>query len=225
MIVHIEGLLSADEVAHCREVLGAAAWADGRSTAGAQSALAKNNLQISDAAPETRELRDLILARLAANPKFMSAALPTRVFPPLFNRYDPGMGFGDHVDNAVRYAGPSGAPYRTDLSCTLFLSDPETCDGGALVVGEGREPVRPPAGDLVVYPAGTVHRVEPITRGSRWASFFWVQSMVRDTAQRALLFEMDQAIALARRDLTDRHPAAISLAGAYHNLIRMWAEV
>jgi len=224
MIVRIENLLTAEDVRLCREVLASVPWGDGRATAGGQSALAKHNLQMSDAAPQTAALRDLILARLGASAKFMSAALPARVFPPLFNRYDEGMGFRAHIDNAVRYAEASGAPYRTDLSCTLFLSDPDDYDGGELVIGEGAAPIKLPAGDLVLYFGGTVHRVEPVTRGSRLASFFWVQSKVRDAAQRAILHEMDEAIALARRDLTDRHPAAVSLTGAYHNLIRMWAE-
>ncbi|MGH7025181.1 MAG: Fe2+-dependent dioxygenase [Caulobacteraceae bacterium] len=225
MIVHIENLLSAEEVGRCRAVLDARGWADGRATAGDQSALAKRNLQISETAPEAREPRELIVTRLAASPTFMSAALPARVFPPLFNRYEAGMGFGDHIDNAVRYAEGSGVSYRTDLSATLFLSDPESYDGGELVVGEGTVPVKLPAGDLVVYPSGSPHRVEPVRRGVRFAAVFWVQSMVRESPRRALLHDMDVAIALARRDLGDAHPAAVSLTGAYHNLIRMWADI
>ena len=225
MILHIAGLLTPDDVRQCREALSEASWSDGRATAGDQSALAKRNLQISDAAPETAALRTLILARLRANDRFMSAALPARVFPPMFNRYDTGMGFGDHIDNALRFAEEAGGFCRTDLSCTLFLSDPEAYDGGGLVIGPGGAPMRLPAGDLLLYPGGTVHRVEPVTRGSRLASFFWVQSMVRDADRRTLLHDLDQAIALARRDLTDRHAAAVSLTGAYHNLVRMWADV
>jgi PKHD-type hydroxylase len=225
MNFHIEGLLTPDDVRQCREALTSAPWRDGRETAGGQSALAKQNLQISDTAPETAALRALIVARLRANDRFMSAALPARVFPPMFNRYEAGMGFGDHIDNALRFAEGAGGFCRTDLSCTLFLSDPDSYDGGGLVIGQGAAPIRLPAGDLLLYPGGTIHRVEPVTRGSRLASFFWVQSMVRDADRRALLHDMDQAIALARRDLTDRHAAAVSLTGAYHNLVRMWADV
>jgi PKHD-type hydroxylase len=223
MIVRIEGLLTAGEVAHCRQVLEGAAWIDGRSTAGEQSGLAKHNLQLAEGAPQAKALGELILSKLGASAKFMSAALPARVFPPLFNRYGEGMAFGDHIDNAVRYSEASGDSYRTDLSCTLFLSDPSDYDGGELTVdGQG---IKLGAGDLAVYPATTVHRVEPVTRGERLAAFFWVQSMVRDGGRRGLLHDMDQAIALVRRDLGDAHRAAISLTGAYHNLIRMWAEV
>jgi PKHD-type hydroxylase len=223
MIVRIDDLLTAGEVRHCRQVLECAEWIDGRATAGEQSGLAKHNLQLAETAPQAKALGELILAKLGASARFMSAALPARVFPPLFNRYGAGMAFGDHIDNAVRYSDASGASYRTDLSCTLFLSDPSEYDGGELTV-EG-QPIKLGPGDLAVYPATTVHRVEPVTRGERLAAFFWVQSMVRDGGRRELLHDMDQAIALARRDLGDTHPAAISLTGAYHNLIRMWAEV
>ena len=169
----------------------------------------------------------MILENLANNAAFMSAALPLKVFPPLFNRYGEGMGFGDHIDNSIRYCVTTGASYRTDLSCTLFLSDPDEYDGGGLVIRDGLppRPVKLPAGDMILYPATTVHRVEPITRGERWASFFWVQSMVADTGQRTLLHELDQAIAAARTDLGDDHGASISLTGAYHNLVRMWAQI
>ena len=157
----------------------------------------------------------------------MSAALPLKVFPPLFNRYGPGMGFGDHIDNAVRISPVTGARYRTDLSCTLFLAEPDEYDGGELVIEGGLSPerIKLPAGDAILYPATSVHRVEPVTRGERLAAFFWVQSMVADPARRALLHDLDRAIAAARADLGDTHSAAVALVGAYHNLIRMWAEV
>ena len=168
-----------------------------------------------------------MLKALTHSQLFMSAALPLRVYPPLFNRYGEGMGFGDHIDNAMRISPITGARYRTDLSCTLFLNDPDQYDGGGLVI-EGAFAsggLKLPAGDIVLYPATTVHRVEPITRGERWASFFWVQSMVADHAQRDILYSLDQAIISARGDLGDDNPAAVSLVGVYHNLVRMWAQV
>ena len=227
MLSVIANLLSAEDLARCRRVLEASDWIDGKATAGAQSARAKHNLQIPETAPAGKALGELILARLGQNPAFLSAALPAKVFPPLFNRYDAGMTFGDHIDNAVRYGEAAGARYRTDLSCTLFLSDPADYDGGELVIETGfsERSIKLAAGAMVVYPASSVHRVEPITRGSRWASFFWVQSMIRDGARRALLHDLDQAIIAARADLDDTHRAVIGLTGAYHNLLRMWAEV
>src|SRR5581483_1371503 len=173
-------------------------------TAGLQSSLAKHNLQLAEDAPEAKPLGELILAALAANAAFMSAALPLKVFPPLFNRYGAGMAFGDHIDNAVRASSVTGARYRTDLSCTVSLSGPDEYDGGELVIeAGGLDPARIklPAGDAILYPATTVHRVEPVVRGERWAAFFWVQSMVADGGRRALLHELDRAIAAARADL------------------------
>ena len=227
MIVHIPGVLTPDQVRHCNDVLGRAAWVDGRVTAGEQSGLAKRNLQVPEDAPEARALGDLILKALANHPRFMSAALPLRVYPPLFNRYAKSMGFGDHIDNAIRISPVTGGRYRTDLSCTLFLTAPEQYGGGELVIEGGLSPERIslPAGDMILYPATTVHRVEPITRGERWASFFWIQSMVADQTQRALLHDLDRAIVAVRGDLDDCHPAAVSLVGTYHNLLRMWSEV
>jgi PKHD-type hydroxylase len=227
MLLHIPRLLAPDQVAQCRETLAGAAWTDGRETAGAQSSLAKHNLQLPEDAPEATALGDLVLAALAANPAFMSAALPLKVFPPLFNRYAAGMGFGDHIDNAVRVSPVTGARYRTDLSCTLFLAEPDAYEGGELVIEGGLAPdrIKLPAGDAILYQATSVHRVEPVTRGERLAAFFWVQSMVADPARRALLHDLDRAIAAARADLGDTHAAAVALVGAYHNLIRMWAEV
>ena len=205
VLLRLPRLLTSDQVAHCREALAGAAWVDGRETAGAQSGLAKHNLQLPEDAPEAKALGDLILAALAANAAFMSAALPLKVFPPLFNRYGAGMGFGDHIDNAVRASPVTGARYRTDLSCTVFLSEPDEYDGGELVIEGGLAPARIklPAGDAILYPATSVHRVEPVTRGERLAAFFWVQSMVADGARRALLHDLDRAIAAARADLGD----------------------
>ncbi|HEY2658974.1 MAG TPA: Fe2+-dependent dioxygenase [Caulobacteraceae bacterium] len=227
MILALPGVLDLGEVAHCRSLLDAAAWVDGKVTAGPQSARAKSNLQVPEDAPEARDLRDLILQRLGRNATFLSAALPARVFPPLFNRYDEGMGFAAHIDNAIRFGGEHRQRYRTDLSCTLFLSDPHEYDGGELVIDGafGQQSVKLAAGDMVLYPASTVHQVTPVSRGSRWASFFWVQSMIRADAQRDLLYDLDRAIIDARTALGDDHATVIRLTGTYHNLLRMWAEV
>ena len=224
MLLTLPAVLSPEEVAASRAALLQADWRDGRITAGAQSALAKANLQLHADAPAARQVGELILERLGRHDGFLAAALPQRVFPPLFNRYDPGMGFGDHIDNAVRIGGEPARRYRTDLSCTLFLTDPADYDGGELAI-DGQGGVRLGAGDLLLYEASTVHRVTPVTRGSRLAAFFWVQSMVRDRGQRELLFDLDASIRTARGELGDDHPAAVRLAGTYHNLIRMWAEV
>jgi PKHD-type hydroxylase len=227
MMLHIRGVLTPDQVRRCREVLGEGDWVDGRVTAGDQSGLAKHNLQLSENAPEAKALGEAVLKALAGNAQFMSAALPLKVYPPLFNRYSQGMGFGDHIDNAIRISPVTGARYRTDLSCTLFLSDPPDYDGGELLFEDGvsARPIKLPAGDMILYPATTVHRVSPVTRGERWASFFWVQSMVADGAHRALLHDLDQAVISARGDLGDDHPAAIAMVGVYHNLIRMWSQI
>jgi PKHD-type hydroxylase len=224
MLIQIPGVLTPEEVIHCRQALAEAAWTDGRVTAGAQSALAKQNLQVPEDAPQARALGELILAKLGRNETFVAAGLPLRVFPPLFNRYDEGMGFGAHVDNTVRFAG--AVRFRTDLSATLFLSDPTDYDGGELVILDtyGEQTVKLPAGDLVLYPASSVHRVNPVTRGSRWASFFWAQSMVRDDGRRALLYGMDRAIQTLGERVGLDDPSLVSLTGGYHNLLRMWAE-
>jgi PKHD-type hydroxylase len=227
MLLTLPGVLSPEEAAACRKTLLDARWDDGRITAGAQSALVKANLQLPEDAPAARQLGELILERLGRHAAFLAAALPQRVFPPLFNRYEAGMGFGDHIDNAVRIGGQPARRYRTDLSCTLFLSEPEDYDGGELVIdGAGSSSgVKLGAGDLLLYEASTVHRVTPVARGARLAAFFWVQSMVRDRGQRELLFDLDASIRGARAALGDAHPAAVRLTGTYHNLIRMWAEV
>jgi PKHD-type hydroxylase len=227
MILVIPKVLNADQVRHVRDTLAGAEWEDGALTAGAQSASVKANLQAREASHAARTLGDLILDALSRNATFMSAALPLRVYPPMFNRYGPGMGFGNHIDNAVRPSRQTGLRYRTDLAGTLFLADPGDYDGGELSTeAAGRQTrVKLPAGDLVLYPASTVHRVETVTRGERWASIFWVQSMVADQSRRTLLYDLDTAIVSARADLGDGHPASVSLTGTYHNLIRMWARV
>lgn len=225
MILQIPDVLNAEQVAHCMRVLSDAQWADGRVTAGYQSAQAKNNLQVAEGTPAARELGALILQALEVNPLFVSAALPARVFPPLFNRYDTGHAFGTHVDNAIRQVRGTAHRIRTDLSATLFLSSFDDYDGGELVVEDtyGTHSVKLPAGHLVLYPATSLHRVMPITRGARIASFFWIQSMVRDDGERALLFEFDSAIQrLTRED--PKSAVAVQLTGVYHNLVRRWAD-
>ena len=226
MTLHVHGVLNREEVRQCRATVARAPWLDGRVTAGDQSAWAKRNLQAAEDSPEVAAAGELVLRGLGRSAAFMSAALPLRVYPPLFNRYGEGMSFGDHVDNAIRASPVSGQSYRTDLSATLFLSDPSDYDGGELVIGEGAfaARVKLAAGDLILYPTTSVHRVESITRGERWASFFWVQSLVADPGRRALLHDLDRAIGAARDGLGDAHPAAVSLVGAYHNLVRMWAQ-
>ena len=225
MLSHVEAVLSPEQVALCRERLAASTWVDGRVTAGSQSATVKRNLQIAEDAPVARELGELILGALGRNEDFVSAALPLRVFPPLFNRYDAGMGFGAHVDNAIRFAGP--VRFRTDVSCTLFLSEPGDYDGGELIIEDayGEHAVKLAAGDMILYPATSLHRVAPITRGARWAAFFWAQSMVKSDEQRALLYNLDRNVRRLGARLGQGDPEVVSLTGAYHNLIRMWAEV
>jgi PKHD-type hydroxylase len=232
MLLHIPQVLSADQVAAFRERLAAAAWADGRITAGHQSARAKHNLQLPESDPAAQELGAMVRAALNRSALFLAAALPRRIFPPLFNCYRTGDGFGNHIDNAVRYdragcaAAESGQPLRTDLSATLFLSSEEEYDGGELVVEERLETrrIKLPAGDLMLYPATSVHRVEPVTRGMRLASFFWIQSLIRDAGQRGLLFDLDLSIQKLGRDHPD-HPSIVELTGTYHNLLRLWADI
>jgi PKHD-type hydroxylase len=225
MIVHVEGVLTPDQVAMCRDKLSAAAWIDGRATAGEQSARAKRNLQVPEDSAVARELGELILGSLGRNPPFVSAALPLRVFPPLFNRYDEGMAFDTHVDNAIRFAGP--VRFRTDISCTLFLTDPEDYDGGELIIEDvyGEHAVKLPAGDMILYPASSLHRVAPITRGARWSSFFWAQSMVKSDERRTLLHDLDNTIQRLSVKIGQGDPEVVTLTGTYNNLLRMWAEV
>jgi PKHD-type hydroxylase len=225
MLLQIESVLSPDQVAHFRDRLAQSDWVDGRVTAGEQSARAKRNLQVPEDAPVARELGEVILTALGRNPEFVAAALPLRVFPPLFNRYDAGMAFDTHVDNAIRFAGP--VRYRTDVSATLFLTDPDDYEGGELIIEDsfGEHAVKLPAGDMILYPASSLHRVAPITAGSRWASFFWAQSMVKSAEQRALLFGLDRSIQALSVRLGQAEPEVVSLAGTYNNLLRMWSEV
>jgi len=226
MLLQIPDLLTADELAKCRQLLGQSEWVDGRVTAGHQSAQAKDNMQLPEDHPAAVEMGALIVAALEQSPLFMSAALPSKVFPPLFNRYEGGQSFGNHVDNAVRQV--TGTPHRvrTDLSVTLFLAQPEEYDGGELLVEDtyGVHGVKLPAGDLILYPASSLHRVNPVTRGARLASFFWVQSMVRDDGERALLFDLDTSIQRLIQD-SPEHPSAMQLTNVYHNLLRRWADV
>jgi PKHD-type hydroxylase len=226
MLIQIPDLLKADEVAEFRAALEAAEWADGRITAGYQSAKAKHNLQLPETHPLCVQLGDRILKALAGNPLFISAALPLKTFPPLFNCYRGGGSFGTHVDNAVRAVAGTPHRVRTDVSATLFLSAPEEYDGGELLIEDsyGAKSVKLAAGHLVLYPGTSLHQVRPVTRGARYASFFWIQSMVRDDGQRALLFDMDNAIRLLGRDVPD-HPSGVQLTGVYHNLLRRWADV
>ena len=225
MLAHIEAVLSPDQVALCRERLAACDWIDGRATAGHQSAKVKHNLQVPEDAPVARELGEMILAALGRNHDFVAAALPLRVFPPLFNRYEAGMAFDTHVDNAIRFAGP--VRFRTDISCTLFFSEPDEYDGGELIVEDsyGEHAVKLAAGDLILYPATSLHRVAPITRGARWAAFFWAQSMVKSDEQRTLLLNLDRSVQRLAGKLGHTDPEVVGLTGAYHNLMRMWAEV
>jgi PKHD-type hydroxylase len=225
MIVHVEGVLTRDQVAMCRDRLSTADWIDGRATAGEQSARAKRNLQVPEDSAVARELGELILGSLGRNPPFVSAALPLRVFPPLFNRYEAGMAFDTHVDNAIRFAGPMR--FRTDVSCTLFLTDPADYDGGELIVEDayGEHAVKLPAGDMILYPASSLHRVEPVTRGARWSSFFWAQSMVKSDERRTLLYELDNTIQRLSVKVGQGDPDVVALTGTYNNLLRMWAEV
>lgn len=225
MLLHIPKVLSAEQVAHCRQVLDRAEWVDGKVTAGFQSGRAKNNAQVPEGHPAARELGDLVLEALERNMLFVAAALPLKVFPPLFNRYAGGQSFGNHVDNAIRQVPNRPHRVRTDLSATLFLSAPEEYEGGELVVDDsyGAHSVKLPAGDMVLYPAGSLHRVEPIKRGARVASFFWIQSMVREDGERTLLFDLDNAIRQVGHALPD-HPAVVQLTSVYHNLLRRWAD-
>jgi PKHD-type hydroxylase len=226
MLLQVPDVLTADQVASCRKTLEAAEWVNGRITAGHQSARAKNNLQLREDLDEAKELGDVILAALERSPLFMSAALPLKVFPPLFNRYQDGQSFGNHVDNAIRQV--TGTPHRvrTDLSATLFFSNPDEYDGGELVVEDiyGVHSVKLPAGHLIVYPASSVHHVRPVTRGVRLASFFWIQSMVRDDGERTLLFDLDVAIQRLMDDVPE-HRSVVELTSLYHNLLRRWADV
>ena len=226
MLLHIPNLLTRDETTLCREALRDADWTDGRATVGPQGAQVKRNRQLREDSPVAAKLGALILDALSKSPLFMSSALPLRIAPPLFNRYEGGEHYGLHIDGALRAVPGSSTPMRTDVSCTLFLSSPEEYDGGELVVVDtyGTHEVKLPAGDLIVYPATSLHRVEPVTRGARVASFFWAQSMVADAGQRAMLFELDQTIQKLRERVGDCEEV-VALTGHYHNLVRQWGRV
>jgi PKHD-type hydroxylase len=226
MLICIPEVLSKQKVAQFRESMADAEWEDGRSTAGSQSSLVKNNLQLPQDGRAGRELGDELLDALAASPLFVSAALPLKIYPPLFNRYGAGHGFGLHVDNAIRGVPKTPVRIRTDLSVTLFLSEPEEYDGGELVIEDrvGQQEVKLAAGDLVLYPSTSLHLVREVTHGERIASFFWLQSMIRDNVARALLFDLDQAVQSLSARLGPSDPACVRLTAVYHNLIRTWAE-
>jgi PKHD-type hydroxylase len=225
MLLHIPRVLTEDQVQQCQKLLERAPSVDGRATAGHQSALAKHNRQIPEGTPEAREMGQMIVGALERSALFVSTALPLRVFPPLFNRYESGMAFGAHVDNAIRQV--TGTPHRvrTDIATTLFLAPPDTYDGGELVVEDtyGAHSVKLPAGDMVLYPATSLHRVNPVTRGVRFAAFFWIQSMVRDDGHRTLLFDLDMAINRVSQAVPN-HPGVLQLTSCYHNLLRGWAD-
>jgi PKHD-type hydroxylase len=215
-----------EQVAECRRLLESAEWTDGKATVGEQGALVKRNRQLADLSPIGRQLGELILTTLARNPLFFSAALPLKTVPPLFNRYEGGEHYGDHIDGAVRAVPGSSHFIRTDLSSTLFLTDPAEYDGGELVVSDtfGEQTVKLPAGDLILYTSGSLHRVNPVTRGARVSSFFWTQSMVADERHREHLYRLDQTIQKLRGKIGET-AETIALAGHYHNLLRMWSEI
>ena len=226
MLLSVPDVLTAEQVAQARQILDKAEWVDGKVTAGHQSSKAKDNMQIPEGHPAAQQVGDMILSALSRNPLFLSAALPLRVFPPLFNRYAGGQSFGTHVDNAIRQVTGTAHRIRTDLSATLFFTGPEEYDGGQLVVEDnyGTHSVKLPAGHMILYPSTSLHHVRPVTRGARIASFFWIQSMVRDDGERTVLFDLDVAIQRLSGEPAV-HPSAVQLTGVYHNLLRRWADV
>lgn len=226
MLIQIPNVLTPEQVADCRKKLAAADWVDGRVTAGHQSGKAKDNMQLPEDHPAAIEIGDLILSSLEANPLFVAAALPSKVFPPLFNRYAGGQNFGTHVDNAIRQVTGTEHRVRTDLSATLFFSEPHEYEGGELVIEDnyGVQRVKLAAGSMILYPASSLHHVTSVTEGERVASFFWIQSMIRDDGQRTLLFDLDQSIQRVSVKLPD-DATTVQLTGVYHNLLRRWADV
>jgi PKHD-type hydroxylase len=226
MLLHVSEILLPEQVARARQLLSKAEWMDGRVTAGHQSARAKHNMQVRENSPVALELGEMILKALERNALFITAALPLRVFPPLFNRYQEGESFGTHVDNAIREMPGTSHRVRTDLSATLFLNEPDEYDGGELVVEDlfGVHSIKLPAGHMILYPASSLHRVKNVTRGVRLASFFWIQSMVKDDAERTLLFDLDMAIRQVTQNLPE-HSAGVQLTNVYHNLLRRWADL
>lgn len=227
MLITIDALLTSTELAEMRLVLDQAEWVDGRATAGPQSAEIKRNAQIPLNSPVLPDLQNRMLRALTSNPTWLSATLPAQILPPMFNRYEGGQTFGVHVDNAIRVIPGEGRQIRTDVSCTVFLSDPEDYDGGELIVEGhyGAQSVKLAAGSAVIYPSTSLHQVTPVTRGARVGSFFWVQSMLRDAAKREMLFDLDQSIQSLGGELGANAPDVVRLTGIYHNLIRQWAEV
>jgi PKHD-type hydroxylase len=228
MLLHVRNVLTAAEVAQARDVLATAPWGEGRVTAGEQAALAKHNQQLPEASEASVQLQQVVLRGLERNALFFSATLPKQISPPLFNRYGGDANrFDDHVDSAVRFLRNGAGRVRTDISCTLFLSEPEDYDGGELVINgvSGEQRVKLPAGDMVIYPGTSVHRVDPVTRGWRTAAFFWIQSMVRSDEQRRLLFDMDGHLRRLRGEIGETAAAVVGLTGTYHNLLRLWADV
>lgn len=226
MLITISQVLTKEEVAHCRGLLDAADWQDGKSTAGAQSAEVKKNQQLDPTSEVSQKVGQFILQKLGQNPTFVSAALPNKILPPMFNRYASGETFGLHVDNAIRVNPITQERLRTDLSMTLFFAEPDEYDGGELYIEDyyGTKEVKLPAGDMVLYPSTSLHEVRPVTRGARVSSFFWLQSMVRSDEHRRVLFDLDQTIqTLAMRNGTD-DPEVVKLTGIYHNMIRIWVD-
>jgi PKHD-type hydroxylase len=231
MLLTIDNLLTPDQIHQARTKLATAEWVDGRITAGYQAQEVKRNAQVREGTPAANELGELVLAALARSPRFMAAALPLRVFPPMFNSYAGGQTFGTHVDTAIRQLSTTGQRIRTDLSATLFLTDPADYDGGELIVEDnyGEKSVKLPAGSMVLYPATSLHRVEPVTRGNRVSSFFWIQSMIRQDAHRTLLFDLDTSIQRLAASPNAQSPeikqTSVQLTGVYHNLLRQWSEM
>lgn len=226
MMLAIPDLLDKHGVARLRTIVDSGEWRDGNATSGPQSALAKRNRQLPEDGAAAREAGKLVLEALGRSPLFIAAALPLKIFPPLFNRYEGGEAFGAHIDNAVRIHRASEFRVRTDLSATLFLEAPDAYEGGELVIEDnlGAQAVKLPAGHLLLYPASSLHRVEPVTRGARVAGFFWVQSMVRDDGARTILFDLDRAIQAVAADRGQDDREVIRLTGVYHNLLRRWAD-
>lgn len=226
MLVRIPDVLSKEEVSRFRNTLHAADWTDGAVTAGYQSVKTKNNLQLPEDSVEARQLGDYALAALSKSNLFMSAALPAKIFPPLFNCYQGGQSFGIHVDNAIRQVPGTPVKIRTDLSMTLFLAEPKEYEGGELIIEDtyGAHSVKLPAGHMVLYPSTSLHKVTPVTKGRRLASFFWLQSLVSSDEKRALLFDLDMSIQNLRESLDD-NPEIVRLTGVYHNLLRQWAQL
>ncbi|TDU72853.1 PKHD-type hydroxylase [Prosthecobacter fusiformis] len=230
MLLTIPDVLTPGQVAHARQLLDATDWIDGKATTGYQSAKAKDNMQLPENSPVARELGDMILAALSQNPLFVAAALPLRILPPMFNRYAGGQSFGTHVDNAIRQFPNAPIRIRTDLSATLFFSDPEEYEGGELCIEDlyGAKAIKLPPGHMVLYPSTSLHHVTPVTRGARVSSFFWLQSMIRDNGQRSLLFDLDLSIQRLGQELAGNDVAektGVQLTGVYHNLLRQWAEM